>query len=71
MTPTLPHTVPEKLHAVREAFRLQRLAHDERRLHGFYLEHNLFVEAEQTRTEMLDHLRTACQLWRTALDLAV
>jgi hypothetical protein len=47
------------------------LARDEHRLHGFYLEHNLFVEAEQTRTEMLDHLRTACRLWRTALDLAV
>lgn len=71
MTPTLPHTVPVKLHAVREAFRLQRMARDEHLLHGFYLEHNLFDEAEQTRTEMLDHLRTACQLWRTALDLEV
>ncbi|MFN7588534.1 MAG: hypothetical protein ACK501_16220 [Planctomycetota bacterium] len=71
MTPTVPHSVPEKLNAVREVFRLRRLARDEHRLHGFYLEHNLFVEAEQTRTEMLDHLRTACRLWRTALDLAV
>lgn len=71
MTPSHPHTIAEKLQAVREAFRNRRLARGQRHLYSFYVEHNLLVQAVQSRTVMLDHLRHACRQWRTALDLAL
>lgn len=69
MSPTHPHSIAEKLNAVREAFRNRRLARSQRTLYSFYVEHNLFVQAVQSRTVMLLHLRDACRQWRTALDL--
>lgn len=65
---TLPHAaVAQRMAAVREAFLQQRLAHQKRRLWRFYLEHNLFEEARDSRLLMIEHLRSACQQWRLTL----
>lgn len=65
---TLPHpAVAQRMKAVREAFLQQRLAHQKRRLWRFYLEHNLFEEARDSRLLMIEHLRSACQQWRVTL----
>jgi len=55
--------------AAREAFRQRRLADRERRLAQFYLEHNLLSDAQQSRTVMLGHLRSACEQWRLILGI--
>lgn len=63
-----PHpAVAQRMMAVREAFLQQRLAHQKRRLWRFYLEHNLFEEARDSRLLMIEHLRSACQQWRLTL----
>jgi hypothetical protein len=62
-----PYFIAQRMAAVREAFRLQRLARASRRLWVFYLEHNLFDQARDCRQTMIGHLRDACQQWRLTL----
>ena len=69
--PSVMH--PSAIHrmtAVREAFRLRRLAGRLRRRSDFYLEHNLIEEARDARQEVLDSLRRACQQWQLTLGVA-
>jgi hypothetical protein len=61
---------PQRLHSVREAFRLQQSARKQRLLWLFYGEHNLFEEAAKCRQLMMDSLRQACQQWRLTLCVA-
>ena len=56
-----------RMTTVREVFRQQRLAHRHHRAWQFYMEHNLFEQARDSRGLMLLHLRTACQQWRLTL----
>jgi len=60
-----------RMEAVRDAFRNRRLARDQSRLRGFYLEHNLLEEAARCRQQLLEHLRYARRQWQTALGLAL
>lgn len=62
--------VHQRMANIREAFRLQRLAHERHGMWLFYLEHNIFDEARESRLAMLDCLRGARQQWREALGLA-
>ncbi len=57
----------QRMTTVREAFRLRRLARQQRSLWMFYLEHNLFDEARSARQQTIDCLRNACQQWRLTL----
>ena len=67
-TPAASRTVDaQRVSTVREAFHQQRLAHDQRRLSMFYLEHNLFEQARDSRELMIGHLRSACQQWRQTI----
>lgn len=67
-TPTTSRTVDaQRVSTVREAFHQQRLAHVQRRLSMFYLEHNLFEQARDSRQLMIGHLRSACQQWRQTI----
>lgn len=66
---TLQPSVQERMATVRETFRLRRLASVHRGLWMFYLEHNLFDEAEKSRHLMVDNLRRACQQWRLTLGM--
>jgi len=59
--------VVRRMQHAREAFRLQRMARRRRRLSQFYLEHNLFDEADDARREMIGCLRLACGQWRLVL----
>ena len=59
--------VVQRMAAVREAFRLRRIANKHRSLWLFYLEHNLLEEANCARSQMIEHLRCACQQWRLTL----
>jgi hypothetical protein len=59
-----------RMDAVREAFRCRRLAHAQRLLFAFYVEHNLTEEAGRSREALLGHLLQACRLWRRALGNA-
>ncbi len=59
--------VVQRMAAVREAFRLRRVANKHRSLWLFYLEHNLLEEANSSRVQMIEHLRCACQQWRLTL----
>lgn len=67
LAPTRDARVRQRMNNVRNAFRLCRLARDQRRLHALYDEHNLFAEADDARHEMLRLLRTARASWRIAL----
>jgi hypothetical protein len=60
-----------RMTTVREGFRQQRLAHRHHRAWLFYLEHNLFDQARESRGLMLRHLRGACQQWRLTLSGAL
>jgi hypothetical protein len=62
--------VAQRMTAVREAFRLRRLARTQRHLAMFYLEHSLFDEARASRLLMIRHLRSACLQWRLTLGTA-
>lgn len=62
--------VRQQMHSVREAFRLRRLARDERYLHAFYTEHNLLEEAANARRSMLELLRGARVHWRRTLRMS-
>lgn len=62
--------VLERMATVREAFRLHRLARAHRGLWMFYMEHNLFDEARDSRLRMIGHLRGACRQWRRTLGTA-
>ena len=64
-------TLKLRMAAVREAFRRRRLAHEQRRLYDFYVEHSLLDQASSTRASMLDHLRAASGLWRTTLGMSL
>jgi uncharacterized membrane protein YtjA (UPF0391 family) len=67
-TPAASRTVDtRRVSTVREAFHQKRLAHDQRRLSMFYLEHNLFEQARDSRQLMIGHLRIACQQWRQTI----
>lgn len=59
-----------RMTAVRETFRLRRLASTQHRLWFFYLEHNLLEQAVSARAELLALLGRACQQWRLVLGLA-
>ena len=59
--------VRQRLACVREAFRHHRSAKVHRYQWLFYLEHNLFHEAQRARRSMLDELRRSCQKWRLVL----
>lgn len=61
--------IRQQMSCVREAFRLRRLASEQRQLHALYDEHNLFAEARGARREMMHLLRTARASWRHALGL--
>lgn len=54
----------ERMTTVREAFRHRRLARQQRWLWLFYLEHNLFENARESRRSMMEHLRCASRQWR-------
>ncbi|MCU0863385.1 MAG: hypothetical protein MUC36_06320 [Planctomycetes bacterium] len=58
-----------RMEAVRCAFRSRRLAHEQSRLFGFYIEHNLLDEACRCREQVLEHLRFARRQWQTVLGL--
>ena len=60
----------DRMTAVREAFRLRRLARTQRRLCDFYSEHCLLDEARDARQGVLDSLRRACHQWRLTLGIA-
>ena len=62
--------VASPMTTVREAFRQRRLAQQKRHLWMFYLEHNLFEEARDSRQMMIEHLRSACRQWRLTLGTA-
>ena len=67
-TPAASRTVDtQRVSTVREAFHQKRLAHDQHRLSMFYLEHNLFEQARDSRQLMIGHLRVACQQWRQTI----
>ena len=67
-TPAASRTADaQRVSTVREAFHQQRLAHVQRRLSMFYLEHNLFEQARDSRQLMIGHLRIACQQWRQTI----
>jgi uncharacterized membrane protein YtjA (UPF0391 family) len=66
-TPAASRTIDAQRVSVREAFHQKRLAHDQRRLSMFYLEHNLFEQARDSRQLMIGHLRSACQQWRQTI----
>ncbi len=70
MTTMAPPVIAHRMTTVREAFHQQRLAHEQRHLWMFYLEHNLFDQARDSRLLMLGHLRSACQQWRLTLGTA-
>lgn len=59
-----------RMAAVREAFRLRRLAGMQRRQCDFYVEHSLLELARDVRQEVLDSLRRACHQWRLTLGIA-
>ena len=61
--------VEQRMATVREAFRLHRMAQQRRSLWRFYLEHNLFDEAREARSQMIEQLRGACQQWRLTLGM--
>jgi hypothetical protein len=61
--------VDARMADVREAFRLRRLARGHRGLWNFYLEHNLFDDARDTRVRLIEILRQAREQWRRALGL--
>lgn len=65
----LDRAVKPVMDAMREAFRRQRLANNQGRLHSLYIENNLFDEARKSRLLMLGHLRLARRHWRTVLGL--
>jgi len=70
-TPAASQTADtQRLSTVREAFHQKRLAHDQRRLSMFYLEHNLFEQARDSRQLMIGHLRSACQQWRQTIAVS-
>ncbi len=64
---TVDKDVAQRKAALREATRYRNLARAQRRLRLFYLEHNLFAEAQATRLVMLDYLRSATHQWRCVL----
>lgn len=70
MTTMTRPAVVQRMTTVREAFRQRRLAHEQRHLWSFYLEHNLFEQARDSRQLMIEHLRCACQHWRLTLGTA-
>jgi len=63
-------SVARRMATVREAFRQHRLAHEQRQLWSYYLEHNLFDQARDCRLVMIAHLRSACLQWRLTLGTA-
>ena len=67
-TPALPPRT-KRLVSARGAFVSQRAARSKHSLWLFYLEHNLIQEAQTARTLMLQDLRSARSLWRTALGI--
>lgn len=69
-SPVLP-MASHRMTSVREAFRLRRLAHTQRRLWTFYLEHSLFDEAHRARSAVLENLRKACSQWRFLLGMSI
>ncbi len=70
-TPPTSRTVDaQRVSTVREAFHQQRLAHVQRRLSMFYIEHSLFDQARDSRQLMIGHLRSACQQWRQTIGVS-
>jgi hypothetical protein len=71
--PPLPRSPAHhvRMEAVRCAFRSRRLAREQSRLFGFYIEHNLLDEATRCRQQVLEHLRFARRQWQTALGLSL
>jgi len=56
--------------SARRAFTFHREARAKHKLWLFYVEHNLFHEARNARTLMLEHLHSARAHWRAALGIA-
>ncbi len=62
--------VTRKLATARKAFRSQHKASQAARRFNAYREHSLHGDAEDARTQMLEHLRSARREWRALLGLA-
>jgi len=69
-SPAMP-MVLHRMTAMREAFRLRRVAHVQRRLWMFYMEHSLLEEARRARSAVLDNLATASRQVRILLGMPV
>ena len=69
-TTLLDEFIRPRMTNVREAFRMHRLARDQRRLCDLYDEHNLFEEARKSRRDMMHLLCTARTFWRRALGFS-
>ena len=67
MQVTISLTTSRRMDSVRRVFHYHRRARRHRQLWLWYVEHNLFEQASDERSLMIEQLRCARDQWRLAL----